>query len=169
MLEDGHGGSIADGGGLNHAELLVLNKDDVVVGRLSASEIVRNMDPIFHSQQGAENMAYTAASGLTPALLKSLTHNSPLRYESFEQICQHVLNLRVNDCFLPPTTNETVLESDLLEDAIHKLAMGAHQSLFVKSAEKILGILRLADVFQQLIQEREKSDPTSPRTNNIGD
>ena len=169
MLEDGHGGPIADGGGLNHAELLVLNKDDLIVGKLSAREIVRNMDPIFHSQQGAENMAYTAASGLTSALLKSLAQNSPLRCESFELICQHVLNLKVKDCMLPPTSNESVLETDLLEDAIHKLAMGAHQSLLVTSAEKIVGILRLSDVFQQLNQERENSNRYSSGTNKIGD
>ncbi len=168
MLEDKNDGSLADEGGLNYAELLVLSKDETVVGKLSAAEIVRNMDPIFHSQRCGENMVHTAASGLTPTLLKSLTQNSPLRCESFELICQHVLNLKVEDCMLSAASNEFVLESDLLEDAIHKLAMGAHQSLLVTSEEGIVGILRLSDVFQQLNQERAKSHRYSPRSNNIG-
>ncbi len=169
MLEDKNDGSLADEGGLNYAELLVLSKDETVVGKLSAAEIVRNMDPIFHSQRCGENMAHTAASGLTPTLLKSLTQNSPLRCESFELICQHVLNLKVEDCMLPSTSNEIVLESDLLEDAIHKLAMGAYQSLLVKSEEKIVGLLRLSDVYRQLNQQRAISDQYSPRNNNFGD
>ena len=169
MLEDKNDGSLADEGGLNYAELLVLSKDEFVVGKLSAAEIVRNMDPIFHSQQRGENMAHTAASGLTPTLLKSLTQNSRLRCESFELICQHVLNLKVEDCMLSAASNEFVLESDLLEDAIHKLAMGAHQSLLVKSEERIVGLLRLSDVFRQLNQQRGISDQYSPKNNNFGD
>ena len=168
MLEDKNDGSLADEGGLNYAELLVLSKDEFVVGKLSAAEIVRNMDPIFHSQRCGENMAHTAASGLTPTLLKSLTQNSPLRCESFELICQHVLNLKVEDCMLSAASNEFVLESDLLEDAIHKLAMGAHQSLLVKSEERIVGLLRLSDVFRQLSQQRGISDQYSPQNNNFG-
>lgn len=169
MLGYGPDGRLADGGALNHTELLVLDKGDFVVGTLSATEIVRNMDPIFHSQQGTENIAHTAASGLTPALLKSLTQNSPLRCESFELICQHVLDLKVKDCMLPPTSNDSVLADDLLEDAIHKLAKGANQSLIVTSEEEIVGILRLSDVFQELNQEYEKSSRYSPGTNNFGD
>ena len=168
MLEGKNDGSLADEGGLNYAEMLVLSKDETVVGKLSAAEIVRNMDPIFHSQRCGENMAHTAASGLTPTLLKSLAQNSPLRCESFELICQHVLNLKVEDCMLPAASNEIVLESDLLEDAIHKLAMGAHQSLLVKSEERIVGLLRLSDVFRQLNQQRGISDQYSPQNNNFG-
>ncbi len=166
MLEQDHNGPFAGGEVPNHAALLVLNQDDLVVGKLSPTEIVRNMDQIYHSQQGAETIAHTAASGLTPALLKSLTQNSPLRCESFEQICQNVLDLKVKDCMVLPQSNECVLESDRLEEAIHKLAIGAHQSLLVTSEERIVGILRLSDVFQQLTQERANSDRL--QANNLG-
>jgi len=168
MLENDHNGPFAGGEVLNQAALLVLDEDSLVVGKFSPAEIVRNMDPIYHSQQGAETIAHTAASGLTPALLKSLTQNSPLRCESFEHICQNVLNLKVKDCMVPPQSNECVLESDRLEEAIHKLAIGAHQSLLVTSKQRIVGILRLSDVFQQLIQERANSNRYGLQTNNLG-
>ncbi len=168
MLDHGHNGPFAGGELLNHAALLVLNKDNLVVGKFSPTEIVRNMDPIYHSQQGAETIAHTAGSGLTPALLKSLTQNSPLRCESFEQICRNVLNLKVKDCMVLPQRNQCVLESDRLEEAIHKLATGAHQSLLVTSEERIVGILRLSDVFQQLTQERANSNRSWLQTNDLG-
>jgi len=168
MLEHGYNGSFAGEEALNPGALLVVNKDDLVVGKFSPTEIVRNMDPIYHSQRGAKNIAHTAASGLTPALLKSLTQNSPLRCESFEQICQNVLNLKVKDCMVPPQSNECVLESDRLEEAIHKLAVGAHQTLLVTSEERIVGILRLSDVFQQLTEELANSNRHWHRTNNLG-
>lgn len=168
MLERGHDGPSAGGETLDHAALLVLNKDNLVVGKLSPTEIVRNMDRIYHSQQGDENIAHTAASGLTPALLKSLTQNSPLRCETFEEICQHAFDLRVKDCMTPPQDNQCVLESDRLEVAIHKLAIGAHQTLLVISKERIIGILKLSDVFQQLIHQRANSDRHWLRTDDLG-
>lgn len=168
MLEHGHNEPSAGGEVPSPAALLVLNNDNLVVGKISPTEIVRNMDPIYHSQQGAETIAHTAASGLTPALLKSLTQNSPLRCESFEQICRNVLNLKVKDCMVLPQGNECVLESDRLEEAIHKLAIGARQSLLVTSEERIVGILRLSDVFQQLTQEQANSNQNWLETNNLG-
>jgi len=152
MLERGNDGPRAGREALNDGALLVLNKDNLVVGKLSPTEIVMNMDPIYHSQQGPEPIAHAATAGLTPALLKSLTQDSPSRCELFEHICQHVLNLKVKDCMSPPQSDECVAESETLGEAIHKLAIGNHQSLLVTSGERIVGILRLSDVFQQLTQ-----------------
>ncbi len=165
MLQRGHDGPHAGGEALKYGALLVLNNDNLVVGKLSPTEIVINMDPIYHSQQGPEPIAHTATAGLTPALLKSLTRNSPSRCESFEHICQSVLILKVKDCMSPTHSNGCVLESETLEEAIHKLAKSSNQSLLVTSEVKIVGILRLSDVFQQLAQESKDPNPHGMQTN----
>ena len=168
ILERSHDVRRASGEALNYGAMLVLNNDNVVVGKLSPTEIVMNMDPIYHGQQGPEPIAHTAAAGLTPALLKSLTRNSPFRCESFEHICQNVLNLKVKDCMSPTKSNECVLESETLEEAIHKLAKGSNQSLLVTSGENIVGILRLSDVFQQLTQGLTVANPHKTQTEKLG-
>ena len=168
MLERGHHGPPADGESRNYGVLLVLNKDNSLVGKLSPTEIVRSMDPIYHNHQGHEAIAHTATAGLSPALLKSLTQDSPSRCESFEQICQNVLNLKVKDCMTPPHSNECVLESETLEEAIHKLAIGNHQSLVVTLGEQMVGILRLIDVFQQIPQELIDPNQYGMKTNKLG-
>ena len=168
MLERGHDGPRAGGEALKYGALLVFNNDNLVVGKLSPTEIVINMDPIYHSQQGPEPIAHTATAGLTPALLKSLTEDMPSRCESFEQICQNVLNLTVKDCMSPPQSNECVLGSETPEGAIHKFATGNHQSLMVTSGERIVGILRLSNVFEQLAQQRRDPNPYGVRTNQLG-
>ena len=70
--------------------------------------------------------------------------------ESFEQRSQVVFNLRVKDCMCTPGFEVCVLEGDLLEVAIHKLATGRRQSLLVTGGDEVVGILRLADIFEQL-------------------
>ena len=155
-LERGQYGPNAGGNAFTNGFWLVLNNDNMVVGKLSPTDIVMNMDPIYRSQQGQQAIAHTAAAGLSPALLKSLTEHSSSWSKSFGQACQNVLNLTVKDCMRPPRNSECAVESETLEEAIHKFASGNHQSLLVTSGEKIVGILWLSNVFQQLTQGRSK-------------
>ena len=67
-----------------------------------------------------------------------------------------------------PKSDECVLESGTPEEAIHKMALGNHQSLLVTEGENIVGISRLIDVFQQLDQELSDKDPHSLQTGNLG-
>jgi len=92
----------------------------------------------------------------------------PSRFESFEDRCHSVLNLKVGDCMSPPKSNEFVIESETLEEAIHKLAIGRHQSLRVTSGENIVGILRLCDVYQQLTQGSANPNPCKMYGDNLG-
>jgi CBS domain-containing protein len=46
-----------------------------------------------------------------------------------------------------PGEGEYVSENASLGEAIHQLIMGHHQSLLVTRDDKIVGILRLTDVF----------------------
>jgi predicted transcriptional regulator len=45
-----------------------------------------------------------------------------------------------------------VSEGGTLDEAIHLLIMGHHQSLLVKRDDQIVGILRLTDVFSAVFQ-----------------
>ena len=168
-LERGQNGPHAGEDGFTNGVWLVLNNDSLVVGKLSPTDIVMNMDPIYRSQQGPQAIAHTATAGLSPALLKSLTENSPSWSKSFGQACQNVLNLRVKDCMRPPRDNECVTESETLEEAIHKLTADRLQSLLVTSGDRIVGILRLADVFQQLPLVCVNDEPGRMETGKHGD
>lgn len=155
-----HDASRSSGESLNYGVNLVLNDDNQVVGKLSSVDIVMNMDPNYPYHQRAEPIAHTAAAGLSSALLKSLMQDSPsYGHESFENICQKMLDLRVRDCMSTSRSNGCVLESATLEEAIHKLALGSLQTLLVTSGENIVGVLRLCDVFQQLIHGHANPNP----------
>ena len=128
----------------------MLDDDRRVVDKLGHTDIVLNLDPRYQNHENSETIAHTSTAGLSPALLRSLVQWDSLWNESFEQRCQKVLNLKVKDCMCTSANDERVLESDLLEVAIHKLATGRHQSLLVTGADGVVGILRLTDVFEQI-------------------
>ena len=141
--------------GAKHGTLLVIDKDHRAVGKLGHTDIVVSMDPAFREHQGQESIAHTATAGLSPALLKSLTQSYSAWSGHFEERCLEVLSLKVKDCMCPPGEDHCVLERDFLEVAIHKLAVGYHQTLLVTSEAGIVGILRMADLFGQIIRERQ--------------
>jgi len=51
-----------------------------------------------------------------------------------------------------PTEGEYVEEDASLDEAIHQLVMGHHQSLLVTKGKEIIEILRLTDIFNEICQ-----------------
>ena len=139
-------------GGFKYRVLLVLDDDHRVVGKLGHAEIVMNMDPIYRSLEDSEEIAHISTAGLSQAFLKSLLRWDSLWNESFERRCQRVLDLKVKSCMSIAITDECVFETDSLEVAIHKLAIYRQQSLLVVGIDGVVGILRLSDIFEQIVQ-----------------
>ena len=51
-----------------------------------------------------------------------------------------------------PSEGEYISEESSLDEAIHMLVMGNHQSLLVKKGDEITGILRLVDLFHKVAE-----------------
>lgn len=62
-------------------------------------------------------------------------------------LCRKAFRIIVKNIMLKPTEGEYVDENATLDKAIHLLVTGKHQSLLVTGKDKIVGILRLVDVF----------------------
>ena len=69
-----------------------------------------------------------------------------------------MLELNVKDCRCTPRNDDCVLESDLLEVAMHKLAIRRHQSLLGNSHDPIVRIFTLNDVFEHIARKCEDWD-----------
>ena len=141
-------GQWAPGGACKHRALLVVDKDNRVLGKLSHLDIVMNMEPKYLSQKSSEAIAHIFAAGLSPGLLKSMMQRYSFWEEPFEQRCQKALRSKVEDCMHTPGENEYIHEGDLLEVAVHQLVMGRRQSLLVTDGDWVVGILTLADVLE---------------------
>jgi CBS domain containing-hemolysin-like protein len=48
------------------------------------------------------------------------------------------------------TEREYIDEAAPLDEAIHQLIMGHHQSLIVTRGDEIIGILKLSDIFREI-------------------
>jgi predicted transcriptional regulator len=58
--------------------------------------------------------------------------------------------VKVGDLVATPLEGEIIDSEDTLNKAVHQIIVGHNQSLIVKSGGKIVGILRLTDVFDEI-------------------
>ena len=137
-------------GSLECGALLVVDQGNRAIGKLGRTDIVMSLDPGYRRQGDSSAIAHTATAGLSPALLRSLLHRYSAWNESFETRCRSVLVLTVEECMCQPSSSECVMDSDLLEVAVHKLTVSRHQSLLVVGTQGIAGILGLCDVFREI-------------------
>jgi len=129
-----------------HRAILMLDKDGSVVGKLSQLDVLRALEPKYQDMSEGEGSHRYGISKQDFNLFAS-----PL-----DDICRIAGEQPVKKFMHTPTEGEYVSEDASLEVAIHQLIMGHHQSLLVTRDEKIVGILRLTDVFAALFHKMKE-------------
>jgi CBS domain-containing protein len=133
-----------------HRAILVLDKDGKVVGKISQLDVLRALEPKYQDMiQGEGSHRY----GFTKNFMKSILEDYHLFASPLGDICRKAGEQNVKKFMYTPTEGEYVSHDASLDVAIHQLIMGHHQSLLVTHGEKIVGILRLTDVFAALFHK----------------
>ena len=128
-----------------HRAVLVLDRNKKVVGKLSQLDFIRGLEPKYRQIM---DYKYLTRQGLTMHFLRAMLADQKLWERSLEEICRDGSEIKVKDAMYTPEDNEYVVADASLDEAIHQFVMGHHQSLLVTEDSKIVGILRLTDVFK---------------------
>ncbi len=127
-----------------HRAILVLDKTGHVIGKLSQLDVLSALEPKYQDMlQGEESHRL----GISKKFMKSVMQDYNLFADPLDDICRKAGEQNVKGFMYTPTEGEYVSQDASLDVAIHRLIMGHHQSLLVTRDEKIVGILRLTDVF----------------------
>ena len=135
-----------------HRAILVLDKNKNVMGKISQLDILRALEPKY---QDMGDTRAISISGLSTDFIKSMMENYRLCNIPFTEMCRKATNLKVTDIMCTPGEGEYIEEETSLCEAIHMFVMGSHHSLLVTRDEKIVGILRISDVFKEAFQTME--------------
>ena len=127
-----------------HRAILVLDMNKKVVGKISMLDVLKALEPRYGK---LEDNGILSRAGYSPEFLKSMMQEHSLWVHPLRYICSKAAKVKVKDFMYTPTVGEYVDENVSLEEAIHMLVMGHHHSLLVTKDGKIVGILRLTDVF----------------------
>jgi CBS domain-containing protein len=132
-----------------HRAVLVLDKDNKVSGKISQLDALRALEPKYGEMGNAGTIS---RAGFSPQFLKSMMERYSIFGGTLQEICTKASQLNVKDFMHTPAEGEYIEEDAKLGEAIHQLVMGRHQSLLVTSQEKIVGILRLTDIFKEVFE-----------------
>ncbi len=127
-----------------HRAILVLDRSGNVVGKLGQLDVLQALEPKYKELQGGGS---AERYGFSKAFMRSLMKDYHLWESPLNDICRKACLIRVADCMRRPTEGEFVAEDAALDEAIHQLVVGNHQSLLVTRGDRIVGIIRLTDVF----------------------
>jgi CBS domain-containing protein len=127
-----------------HRAILILDKDGNVVGKLSQLDMLRALEPKYKDMLLGKGLRQY---GFTKAFMESMLEGYHLFANPLDDICRKAGEQNVKKIMSIPTEGEYVSQDASLDLAIHQFIMGNHQSLLVTGGEKVVGILRLTDVF----------------------
>ena len=129
-----------------HQAILVLDGDHVV-GKLVTFDILMALEPKYGELEATGALS---RSGYSPALIKSMLKDNFLWSEPLQFICNRASKLKARDFMEVVTDGVYIEEAATLAEAIHQLVACRYQSLLVTRDEKVVGILRLSDVFTKI-------------------
>jgi len=131
-----------------HRAILVYDGNKKIIGKVSQLDILSALDPKYGEMGESRSMS---KAGFSPDFLKKMLEQYSILTEPFEEVCRQAANIKVSKIMYAPLAGEYVDEKATVREAIHQFVMGHHQSLLVTSRKKIIGVLRVTDVFKEII------------------
>ena len=127
-----------------HRGVLIYDEKGKIMGKVSQHDILRALEPKYE-QMGSVGMR---RFGFTPKFLQTMFDQFGLWDTALEDICKNAALLKVKKFMYTLTEGEYVDENASLRQAIHQLVMGHHQSMLVTRQNKIVGILKLTEIYR---------------------
>jgi CBS domain-containing protein len=128
-----------------HRAILIYDKDQRIVGKVSLLSILWGLEPKYDqmlSDKGPGHM------GFTRSFQKAMIEQLKLWEEPLDHLCEKASQIKVKSFMSPVQEGEFIEPHATLNEAIHQLVLGHHQSLLVMGdTKKVVGVLRLTDVF----------------------
>lgn len=133
----------------SHRAVLVFGSDGNIVGKLGHREILKALEPKYRQFEHVEDTGSIGLSrfGFNYDFLHSLVHKFSLWDETMEELVRKSGKVLVKDIMYSPSQGEYVKKDAPLAEAVHQFILGCHQSLLVLDGDTVVGVLRLAELF----------------------
>jgi len=127
-----------------HRGILILDKKNRVIGKLSHLHALRALEPKHDEASGIEELCQF---GFSSQFVRDLRKKRRRQAAPLEDLCKKAVTVRVEDSMHTTAEDESIDHKANLDMAIHQLVQGKLLSLMVTKDDQTVGILRLADVF----------------------
>ena len=127
-----------------HRGVLILDKNKRIIGKLGQLDVLRALEP---KNEELSDVDQLGQFGFSSNFIRNVRKQRRLQATPLKGLCSKAAKLKVEDFMQAPSEGEYIDQEASLEIAVLQLVMGQHLSLLVTKGKKIVGILRLTDVF----------------------
>ena len=128
-----------------HRAVLVRNKKNEIVGKLGHLGFLRSLEPGY---KDLGQLDMVSKAGLTRDFITSMMKDFELLQDDMDEIRKKTKTIKMKDVMRPMT--EQVDVNDTINEAIHKIIMWQILSCLVTKGGKVVGILRISDLFDEV-------------------
>ncbi|MFH1811610.1 MAG: CBS domain-containing protein [Pseudomonadota bacterium] len=128
--------------------VLVVETDGAVSGKISLWAILRALDPRLRTRSKVSPLVRT---DMAAELLAAGEPGSGVADGDFQECCRAAAAVAVRDVML--STRESVEATAPIGQAVEKMVLHRAQSLLVTRGPRVVGIIRLSDVAEQVMDE----------------
>jgi CBS domain-containing protein len=128
-----------------HRAVLVANKDGEIVGKLGHHGFLEALEPKYTIFRDVSRLAN---AGLTEDFIATIMDNYRFWQDSMEDVCRRARTVKIGQVMKP--VEASIEESKPLIEAIHALIVWQTLSLLVTREGRVVGILRLSDLFREI-------------------
>ena len=136
------------GGRLPYRLVLVLDRSGRVVGKLGHLAFLQALQP---GAAASPEVGELDRAGVPPELIDSLRGHMRLLHGQLDDCCRRAAALRVGDAMQPVTVSVDITAS--LAEAATALLDAQTLSILVRRGPEVVGLLRLADLFDVVAEE----------------
>jgi CBS domain-containing protein len=128
-----------------HRGVVIIDREKGVIGKLGQMDVLRALEP---KEEDDDEVRKLRQFGFSSDFIRNRRRQKRLAAAPLKDLCRTVSRLKVEDFMQTPTEGEIIDEEASLEVAIQQMVVGNHLlSLLVTRERKIVGVLRMTDVF----------------------
>jgi len=127
--------------------VLVVDEKNRIIGKIGYLSFLKAMEPNYNKLKMED--AFIRVN-LHTDFIDDLMENFNLWEEDFLDICNRANTVRVTEAMKP--VNENIDSDASLIDAMHKLIIWNTMSLLVHEQGRIIGIIRLSDIYEEMVK-----------------
>lgn len=134
-----------------HRAVLVVNTDGKVIGKIGHLAFLKALEPGYNV---LSDLDAPSLIGISADVVESMMRNYNLFQDDITDICRRASVLKVTDVMHP--VSESIDENATLAEGAHKIIIYQSMSLLVTRKGKVVGVLRISDLFEELASEMKR-------------
>jgi len=137
-----------------HRAVLVRNSNNEIVGKLGHLGFLKALEPGYKNLGELDGIS---KAGLTKEYITSMMKNFELLQDDLDDIRNKTKTIKMKEVMRSMT--EQVDVNDTINEAIHNIIIWQILSVLVTKGGKVVGILRLSDLFDEVSRNILKNNP----------